>query len=177
VEEGWSWVMMKAALPLNSATFNRSTYAVFNVDMSPPELWNATFVITGPNGSKLFEEVWVVSGGMNFSNPFSAPISGYGNYTLSIVNPTNQNLTGYMNIYCSEVTEIAQPITGDSTFDSGQQGRVTAIYSVPMTRESRIPVKPYIILGQLASYVSLIAIGALFIIVISRERHSNRLYV
>jgi hypothetical protein len=134
-------------------------------------------MITGPNGSKLFEERWEVSGGMNFSNSFSAPISGYGNYTFSIVNPTNQNLTGYLNIYCSEVTEIAQPIAGDSAFDSGQQGRVTAIYSVPITHESIISVKPYAILGQMVSYASLIAIGALSILVINRGRHSNRLYV
>lgn len=145
--------------------------------MSPPELWNATFVITGLNGSRLFEETWVVTRGMNFSKSFSAPISGYGNYSLSIVNPTNQNLTGYANIYCSEVTEIIQPVAEDSAFDMGQQGRVTAIYSVPIAHESKTSVKPYIILGQLVSYASLIAIGALTILVISRGRHSNRFYV
>jgi hypothetical protein len=126
----------------------------------------AVFVIRGPNGSKLYEKLFFISaGGLNFDFPFSVAISQYGNYTFSIANLSNQTLTGNLKVYCSPITETAEPVVGNLTFSSGPR-LVTAIYSVPVILESEISVKPYLILGQLVSYASLVAIGALSMVVV-----------
>lgn len=180
-ESGLDWVKTVAPLPLITETFNQSSYSVFNVEKSPSEHMYAVFVIRGPNGSKFYEDSFDISGGRgNLDLPFSAPISEYGNYTLSIANLSNQTLTGNLKVYCSPITETTEPVVGNLTFSSGQwylngvavgtEGLVTAIRSVPVTHESEISVKPYLILGQLVSYASLVAIGALSIVVVSRSR-------
>ncbi|MGD0978248.1 MAG: winged helix-turn-helix domain-containing protein [Candidatus Bathyarchaeia archaeon] len=169
-ESGFDWVKTVAALPLSNETFNQSSYSVFNVEISHSERMTAVFVIRGPIGSKLYEELFDVSAGRgDFDLPFSAPVSEYGNYTLSIANLTNQTLAGNLKVYCSPITETAEPVVGNLTFSSGPR-LVTAIYSVPVILESEISVKPYLILGQLVSYASLVAIGALSMVVVGRRR-------
>jgi DNA-binding transcriptional ArsR family regulator len=169
-ESGLDWVKTVAPLPLCNGTFNQSSYSVFKVDFNLSELMTAAFAIRGPNGSKLYEKFFAISAGSgNFYYPFSAAISEYGNYTLSIANLANQTLTGNLKIYCSPITETTEPLVGNLTFSSSP-GLVTALYSVPVTHESEISVKPYLILGQLVSYASLVAIGALSIVIVSGSR-------
>jgi DNA-binding transcriptional ArsR family regulator len=171
-ESGLNWVKTVAPLPLSNEFFNQSSYSVFNVDINLSELMTASFVIRGPNGSKLYENLFIVSAGNNFDLPFSALISEYGNYTFSLANLSNQTLTGNLKIYCSPITEATEPLVGNLTFGSspGFPGLVTAIYSVPVTHESEISVKPYLILGQLVTYASLVAIGALTIVLVIGSR-------